>query len=80
VFAAELRQPQRVAHFVFHRVGKSDEVFLRRADPIQPLFAFGQRARYIVPYQFWDKTAIAFLSRGRQPDRQSSAIWRNLGL
>jgi hypothetical protein len=42
VLDAKLRQPERIAHLVLHRLGKGQEVLLRRADPIERPFSLRQ--------------------------------------
>lgn len=39
MLAAELRQPESMAHLVLHRRGKAQEVPLRRADPVERLLS-----------------------------------------
>jgi hypothetical protein len=71
MFASELRQAQRVAHLVLHRLRKAEEVSLRRAHPVERLLAFRQRASHCHISHFWDRN-----SSGDGMEPMAGAVWQ----
>src|SRR5262245_49693522 len=57
MLAAELRNAKRVSHLVLHRFGECREIALRRADPIERLFAFCPGVWPSRLSQIWDEAS-----------------------
>ena len=71
MLAAELRQPQSGAHLVLHRIGKAQEVPLRRAHPVERPLPLRQLPSHAGVSQIWDW--LSTVPTGERPERNAAA-------